>query len=184
MSVDKYSSDYVQGLFNEMSKTYGTVNLISSFGMALIWRKYCVRQLADHNQQTVVDLMSGMGENLGSVLQNHPNISKIAAIDFSAAMCKQLRQRQHLFGAKKIGVFEQDALQSSLQDSSVDAVYCSFGLKTLKDEQQAKLAKEINRVLKPGGRFAFIEISMPRFSLFRLLLIFYLRYLIPLIGYI
>ena len=44
------------------------------------------------------------------------------------------------------------------------------------------MAKEVNRILKINGQFAFVEISKPKNKLFIIPYMFYLKFLIPLIG--
>ncbi|MEM6554212.1 MAG: class I SAM-dependent methyltransferase, partial [Planctomycetota bacterium] len=81
-----------------------------------------------------------------------------------------------------VGVVQADALCCPLADGSVDAVYCSFGLKTLDAGQTEALAREVCRVLRPGGRLAFLEISVPRAGWLRWPYMLYLKRLIPVIG--
>ena len=64
-------------------------------------------------------------------------------------------------------------------DHSADFIVCSFGLKTFNETQLGTLADEVVRLLKPGGVFSFIEISVPQNAL-RPAYMFYLKKLIPL----
>ncbi|EMI58116.1 class I SAM-dependent methyltransferase [Rhodopirellula sallentina] len=57
-----YDSSFVRKLFDEMSATYGIVNLVSSFGFCERWRRQCVEQVEIPAGAVVVDLMAGMGE--------------------------------------------------------------------------------------------------------------------------
>lgn len=41
---DIYGPEFIRNLFDEMAKTYGIVNLITSFGFSMWWRKRCIRQ--------------------------------------------------------------------------------------------------------------------------------------------
>ena len=56
----QYEPKAIRALFDEMSATYGVVNLISSFGFSARWRHEVVRGLAFGGLARVVDLMSGM----------------------------------------------------------------------------------------------------------------------------
>ena len=69
-----------------------------------------------------------------------------------------------------------------LPDGSVDFVVSSFGLKTFSREQMAVFAREVHRILRTGGEYSFIEISMPRSKLLGGFFRFYVSRLIPLLG--
>jgi demethylmenaquinone methyltransferase/2-methoxy-6-polyprenyl-1,4-benzoquinol methylase len=64
----------------------------------------------------------------------------------------------------------------------MDFVLSAFGLKTFSDQQLQLLAREISRVLRPGGQVSVVEISVPSLWLLRPVFMFYLRFLIPVIG--
>lgn len=63
-----------------------------------------------------------------------------------------------------------------------DAVVCGYGLKTLQSKQYELLAMLLARILKPGGRFAMLEISTPPFIWLRWPYMVYLRHVIPILG--
>jgi len=65
MEEEIYSTEFVENLFNRMSKTYGVVNYLSSFGFTERWRKQCIDEITWDNLREGYDLMSGMGETWG-----------------------------------------------------------------------------------------------------------------------
>jgi demethylmenaquinone methyltransferase/2-methoxy-6-polyprenyl-1,4-benzoquinol methylase len=75
-----------------------------------------------------------------------------------------------------------DALDLPLPDASVDVVVSTFGLKTFTDDEWLRLGREVARILKPGGRFAFLEFSVPPSPLLRLPFRLYVEHYVPLIG--
>ena len=79
-------------------------------------------------------------------------------------------------------VREENALRTELADGSMDGVIVSFGLKTLRTADVERLALEIHRLLKPGGRFSLIEISDARGWWLGPVYRWYLRSVIPLLG--
>lgn len=178
---DIYDPAFVAKLFDEMSRTYGIVNLISSFGYARRWRRQCLRSIQIPDGATVLDLMTGMGELCPDLLRTIGPEGQVLAIDISPEMCG--RARQH--GAKhasRLQVIEADALNCPVADASVDCLVSTFGLKTFNSHQLAELAQEVARVLRPGGQFAFLEISVPPARLLRWPYMFYIQRLIPWIG--
>jgi ubiquinone/menaquinone biosynthesis methyltransferase len=164
-----------------MSKTYGVVNLIASLGFTLIWRRVVVSKLTKVEPDVVVDLMTGMGELFRDLRLRFPGTRKVVALDFSANMCRQAREqaKRNPFPTE---VVEADVFARSLAANSADIVVSSFGLKTFSEEQQMMLAAEVDRLLKPGGQFSFIEISTPVGWNLRYFYEFYVRCLIPLVG--
>ncbi len=179
---DIYSATFVKNLFNEMSHTYGVVNLVASFGFTYIWRRHCVRNVPPIENGCIVDMMTGMGELFASIERNFDSVESVLAIDFSHEMCTQAARQAARWPELKFEIKESDVLESDIGSETADHIFCSFGLKTLSRGQEAILAREIARILKPGGYFSFIEISVPRNLVLRLPFLFYLRFVIPFIG--
>lgn len=174
-----YDSQFVRSLFDEMAATYGVVNLLSSFGFTIWWRRRCAREIQVEPDSVVVDLMAGMGELCVEVSKNiHQNV-ELLALDISSAMCRRAEQRK--FNCR-YRVIEADALACPIGDSSVDHVFSSFGLKTFSDQQVPVLAREVARILRPGGTFALLEISAPPNPLLRIPFMFYLNRIVPILG--
>lgn len=179
---DIYSQEFVRGLFNEMSATYGVVNLISSLGFCARWRQQCVGAVPIQATDTVFDLMSGMGELWPSIAY-HLNVQgEICALDFSPQMCERSRSTARHLNHISIQVLEEDVLNNSLPAQSADVVLSSFGLKTFNEQQKQRLAHEVTRILRPKGRFAFLEISVPPQWFLRWPFMFHLKYIVPLLG--
>lgn len=168
-------------LFNRMARTYGAVNLISSFGFSHLWRKACVDALGVQPGHRCADLMAGMGES--SVLLAHGPVTglKIDAIDFCPAMTSKGREIVERLKLSEISIQTADVLK--LEGAAIyNRVCASFGIKTLNNEGQREFAEVMHRLLKAGGRVALVEIHVPTSALLRWPFLFYLRHVIPLIG--
>ena len=181
-SSDIYSPSFVKALFNEMSRTYGVVNLISSFGFCSLWRRQCAAQLSFSQGMTVLDLMSGMGECWRSVYDRSRGAVSVIAIDFSPEMCRHAELQRGKYEGMSVKVVREDVLSNSVGDDSAECVISTFGLKTLSEEQQGRFAAEVARILKPGGAFSLLEISVPPGRLLRRVYMFYIKRVVPLIG--
>lgn len=92
------------------------------------------------------------------------------------------RRAEKLEFENQYRVIEADALACPLGDASVDRVFSSFGLKTFNGQQLSVLASEVARILRPGGRFSFLEISVPPNNLLRMPYMFYLNRVVPMLG--
>jgi len=174
-----YDPESVRSLFDEMSSTYGVMNLLSSFGFTYWWRRQCIAELQLRENATIVDLMAGMGELACELHKLLGCSEQIVALDNSPAMCRLAEKNAH---SRNFQVIEADALHCPFGDSSVDSIFSTFGLKTFSEPQLSSLADEVFRILRPGGTFAFLEISVPPHWLLRVPFLFYLRHVIPILG--
>jgi len=185
MEQGLYSSKTVKTLFGQMSKTYGLVNLLSSFGFTLWWRRQCVSRAGIEPGHTVYDLMTGMGECLPLIIAGNKDPAAIKGIDFCPEMCSRAEVVSRRLGLPaESSIIEEDVLELTLAPESADRVVCAFGLKTMDPSDLRMLAEQVHRVLRPGGRFSFVEISEPRNPVLRFFYLAYVRYLIPLIGFL
>lgn len=177
-----YESKFVQNLFDEMSTSYSRMNYITSFGFSERWRKQCVNEIELGNGKVIVDLLTGMGECWKFIDKKAIKEARIIGLDFSGEMIKKAKRNKKKFGTRKIDLLKENVFNNSIKDNSVDTVISGFGLKTFNKEQLTKLAQEINRILKPNGNFSLIDISVPKNRILKLFYLFYLKYLIPILG--
>ena len=110
---DINSPEFVRELFNEMSRTYGVVNVVSSFGFCLRWRRQCLEGAGIHPHHTVCDLMSGMGELWPSVVRRLRHTGHIFGVDLSPAMSERARKEATRLTIP-INVLVEDALANSI----------------------------------------------------------------------
>jgi demethylmenaquinone methyltransferase/2-methoxy-6-polyprenyl-1,4-benzoquinol methylase len=174
----QYDTESVRTLFDEMASTYGYVNLVSSFGFTARWRDQAVDGLPLKTAECVVDLMSGMGELWRSLSKALPASARVVGVDLSPEMARRSRRKWHF--SCEISV--ADVLAWEAPSEFADVVVSSFGLKTFDREQQRLLAHKVAHLLKAGGSYSFVEISVPPFLPLRSAYTFYLKRMIPLIG--
>ena len=179
---DLYDPAYVRRLFDEMSGSYERVNLITSFGFSRRWRLQAVARLGLEPGMTVHDWMTGMGEGWEPILGRVGHEGGLVAIDLSAGMLRHARRRRASRPQDRIEIIEGDLLELDLPAGSADAVLCLFGVKTLRASNRDRFGAELARVLRPGGRFSLIEVSVPGWAPLRWAYLFYLKRLIPVLG--
>ncbi|MDY0931735.1 class I SAM-dependent methyltransferase [Chryseobacterium sp. CFBP8996] len=177
-----YEPKFVKQLFNQMSGSYERMNYITSFGFSIRWRKQFLNKLgkSEHNLN-VIDLLSGLGENWTYLKQNFPN-STFSALDFSEEMILQSESKGNKVFKDQLNLLCEDILQSNLESNSFDIISCAYGLKTFNKEQLEILAKEVSRILKPNGKFSFVEVSKPKNKLLYYPYKLYLSKMIPVLG--
>ena len=178
MNETPHDDDFVKELFDRMGPTYSATNLITSFGFSEFWRKSCVVGAGIGSGTLVCDMMAGSGECWRHI---RSDVSKIVSIDFSTFMSERQKKKRQM-DAREIDVVCENAISTSLADSSVDHVVSAFGLKTLSDHAFESFAFELMRILKPGGSFSLLEISIPRNGLLRVPYTWYISSVIPLVG--
>jgi ubiquinone/menaquinone biosynthesis C-methylase UbiE len=109
----------------------------------------------------VVEIGAGTGANLKYLAPG----THLIAVEPSEAMHLRLWQRCEAAGIE-LTLIAGGAEQIPLPDESVDEVIASLVLCTVQDQEQA--LAEIRRILRPGGRFRFVEhVAAPRRGLRR-----------------
>jgi len=177
-----HDPSFTKEVFNKVSHTYDIVNLISSCGLANLLRRQMVRRLsAGVKPQQTLDLLCGMGETWVPIIKYAPD-TQITAVDFSEEMIAGAKRRNARYHSDRVRILEENVLESSLTENYYDLVVCAFGLKSFDDGQIEILANLTKRVLKPGGQFVFIEMSLPPNVLVRTIFLWHVRYLVPFLG--
>lgn len=181
-STPLYDPAYIKELFNTMSVSYERMNYITSFGFSYRWRTQFLKKITNRNSGLeILDLLSGMGETWGPVKDRFPNC-KLTALDFCDGMVAKAQKKNEKKFNNAISVVKQDVLNNELPSSFFDIAVCGFGLKTFDEAQLLILAMEVKRVLKPGGQFSFVEVSVPNNKLLLALYKLHLKYLVPVCG--
>jgi ubiquinone/menaquinone biosynthesis C-methylase UbiE len=123
-----------------------------------ISRRHKSAAFAGIDTAEIVELGAGVGANLAYL----PQGSHLIAIEPSLRMHDALRQRAEDAGVE-LTLVPHGAESIPLPDASVDEVLCSLVLCTVGDPSQ--VLAEVRRILRPGGRFRFVEhVAAPRWS--------------------
>ncbi len=178
---DIHSENYVKGLFNEMSQTYGIVNILSSLGFAYFWRKQAVSSIPAQGTR-ICDLMTGGAECLSHIKNRFGPECEVHLVDWCENMCSRAKSTIERHGHKNCTVIHSSALNLPAEDQSYDAVVSTFGLKTLAPQEIEALAKEIKRVLKPAGKVSLLEFSVPANRMIRFFFRIYVKIYVPFLG--
>lgn len=166
----------VRQMFNEIAPKYDRANRVLSLGLDQAWRRSAIAALGDNGKGRVLDLCSGTLD-LTRMLLDH-GASHVTAADFSEVMLAT--------GASKIREGEPaeivcaDARDLPLEDNSVDAIICGFGLRNV--PELPKALAECGRVLKPGGTLVVLDFFQPVGLISRLLQSTYNRLVVPIVG--
>ena len=159
----------VRGLFDSIAGRYDLVNRVMTFGMDVGWRRRAVGALRLPGSSLVIDLACGTGD-LCRELQRVGY--RPVGLDFSFGMLSSARTDAPLCQA--------DILRLPLADGSVDGATCGFALRNVVDLRA--LFAETARVLRSGGRVAFLETSEPEGRVMRAGHRIYFHRVVPLVG--
>lgn len=177
-----YDADDVRQLFDRMAASYDRMNVALSLGFAARWRRQLLRLVgATGSPRRVLDLMSGRGETWTEIERRLPQ-AEITAVDFSAQMMAHAQVRSRTRFGGRVRLRREDALNGTAERASFDVVVSAYGLKTFDAPQLERLAAEVERVLRPGGSFAFIDVTEPAGRALRIAYLAYVRWIVPLAG--
>lgn len=106
--------------------------------------------LSKITEEEILEIGFGTGINI----KYYPeNVKKIIGVDANGGMLKQAYQK--INGKIEIELLEQSSKSLPFSDNSISAVTSTYTLCSIKEINAALI--EINRVLKPGGKYYFLE---------------------------
>lgn len=170
----------IRTMFDRISPRYDLLNRVLSLGLDLKWRNRAVAMLGDLRGKTVLDICCGSGDFIGILFKKYRNDSTIIGVDFARMMLDIARRRFAAADSSRVILCQADALALPCRDNAVDAVTIGFGIRNIEDKPAA--LREIHRVLRPGGRLAIIEPSVPKNRFWKGLFSFYFGKVMPFVG--
>ena len=159
----------VRSMFDAIAPRYDLVNRIMTFRMDVGWRRQTVSALGLRPGSVVADLACGTGD-LARELRHR----ELQAIGFDLSF-GMLAAAPDPFPRA-----QADALRLPLRDASVDGVTCGFALRNLVALEP--FFAEVARVVRPGGRIAFLEVAEPPNPLLRFGHGIYFGRVVPVVG--
>jgi demethylmenaquinone methyltransferase / 2-methoxy-6-polyprenyl-1,4-benzoquinol methylase len=173
---EQEAAAWVRGMFGRIAGRYDLANHLLSGNLDRLWRRRTVRRVRhvlERPGARVLDICCGTGD-LMIALANGGRATVLGS-DFCHPMLIAARKK-----TAAARLFEADALQLPLRDSSLDLITVAFGFRNLANYEAG--LREMRRVLRPGGVAAILEFSQPRNALFASLYYFYSRRILPWIG--
>lgn len=180
-AIANHSRDEIWKMFDEISPTYDLLNHLLSFGIDVYWRRKLVKYLPKSKDIKLLDLATGTGDQLITIIKKAKQVKSALGIDMSEEMIRHgTRKIIDKSYAHQVTFMTGDATDIALKDESVDCVTMSFGIRNVVDVE--KCLKECHRVLSPSGKVLILEFSTPSNKLLKSLHFFYLRHILPFIG--
>jgi demethylmenaquinone methyltransferase/2-methoxy-6-polyprenyl-1,4-benzoquinol methylase len=159
----------VRSMFDTIAPRYDLVNRVMTFRMDVGWRRRTVRDLGLPKGSLVADLACGTGDFCRELqAQGHRPVG----FDLSFGMLAAARTEAPLA--------EADILQLPVPDGSLDGVTCGFALRNL--VELGGFFVELARVVRPGGRIALLDVSIPPNPILRWGHSIYFGRVVPMVG--
>lgn len=172
--------EQVERMFDRIAHSYDLLNHTLSFGIDRYWRRAAIRSLSPYSPREILDVATGTGDfALLATKMLHPK--RLLGIDLSEGMMEVGRKKVKEAGLDGIITFQKDdCLQLSSPDNTFDAVTVAFGIRNFENLDLG--LREIQRVLRPGGHIAIIELTAPRCFPMKQLFWLYSHVIMPTLG--
>jgi len=145
------ASDDVRRLFDRIAPVYDGMNRVMTAGLDRRWRRLTVEAAVQPGDR-VLDACCGTGD-LAVAAERAGGV--VTGLDFSPAMLERARRK-----SATVEWVEGDLLALPFEDGTFDAATVGFGVRNVADLDAA--IAELQRVLRPGGRLAILEITQAR----------------------
>ena len=147
LSVAAVENDFVEGVYDKLAKVYDL-----TFGPALHpGRLQAIDRMNIQPGERVLEVGVGTGINLSL----YPKHCTVTGIDFSGSMLEKARERAARKGIRNMRLLQMDAGDLKFADGSFDIVYAPYLISVVPDP--VKVAQEMHRVCRAGGRIIFLN---------------------------
>lgn len=147
LSVTVVENDFVEGVYDKLAKVYDL-----TFGPTLHpGRLQAIQRMNIQPGERVLEVGVGTGINLSLYPQN----CSVTGIDFSGSMLEIARERAARKQMENVRLLQMDAADLKFAEGSFDIVYAPYLISVVPDP--IKVAQEMRRVCRPGGRIIFLN---------------------------
>ena len=172
---------YVTELFDNLAPNYDRFNRWVSFFRDEAWRRKTIELLDDQKTVRVLDLAAGTGDLARSAVQAGARQVHVFDIAFNMLIQAKAKFSAENHQVPKINFELGSAARLPFKDNSFDGIVSGFAMRNVFHFLDDVL-NEMHRVLKPGGRFAILELSQPKNSILRAGFRVHMKTVMPLIG--
>ncbi len=147
LSVTVVENQFVERVYEKLANVYDLF-----FGPTLHpGRLDAIKRMNIQPGNSVLEVGVGTGINLPL----YPSTCHVVGVDLSEPMLDKARERVIDQGLRNCRVLEMDAAAMTFPDESFDIVYAPYLISVVPDP--VKVAQEMRRVCKPGGRIVVLN---------------------------
>jgi demethylmenaquinone methyltransferase/2-methoxy-6-polyprenyl-1,4-benzoquinol methylase len=144
-------ADGVRRMFDRIAPVYDAMNRVMTAGLDRRWRRITIDETVRPGDR-VLDACCGTGD---LAIAARARGADVVGLDFSERMLERARRKE-----PQLEWVRGDVLALPFDDRSFDAVTVGFGVRNVVDLEAG--LRELQRVLRPGGRVGILEITTPR----------------------
>ena len=146
----------VRGVFDSVAPKYDVMNDLMSMGLHRAWKAFTVLVANVKDGDSVLDIAGGTGDLALAFAPKVGLSGKVVHTDINEAMLREGRNRL-LDAGVSVPTLVCDAEHLPFPDAHFDVLTVAFGLRNMTHKDAA--LREMNRVLKPGGKLLVLEFS-------------------------
>ena len=146
----------VRGVFDSVAAKYDIMNDLMSAGLHRAWKAYTVMVANLKPGDKVLDIAGGTGDLGLAFSKKVGSTGEVVHTDINFAMLRTGRDRL-LDAGVSLPTLVCDAEKLPFPDNHFNLVSVAFGLRNMTHKDVA--LREMNRVLKPGGKLLVLEFS-------------------------
>lgn len=143
-------------VFHSVAQKYDVMNDVMSAGMHRLWKRFAVDTSGVKPGDKVLDIAGGSGDLSKLFAKKVGPTGEVILTDINASMLSVGRDRM-IDAGLTVPAMQCNAEQLPFADNSFDCVIVAFGLRNMTHKDIA--LKEMQRVLKVGGRLLVLEFS-------------------------
>lgn len=148
----------VRGVFDSVASRYDVMNDLMSGGLHRVWKAFTIAVSGVRTGQRVLDVAAGTGDLSRAFARKVGPTGLVVMSDINGSMLRAGRDRLIDSGVLVPTVL-CDAEKLPFPDAQFDLVSVAFGLRNMTHKDAA--LRDMQRVLKPGGKLLVLEFSKP-----------------------
>ncbi|MBQ7625873.1 MAG: bifunctional demethylmenaquinone methyltransferase/2-methoxy-6-polyprenyl-1,4-benzoquinol methylase UbiE [Rhodocyclaceae bacterium] len=143
-------------VFTSVASRYDLMNDVLSFGLHRLWKAFTINRSGVRAGQRVLDIAGGTADLARAFARKVGKDGEVWLTDINHDMLARGRDRL-LDEGLALPVVQCDAEKLPFPDNHFDCASVAFGLRNMTDKAAA--LREMQRVLRPGGRALVLEFS-------------------------
>lgn len=171
--------EVVQDIFNDIAPKYDLLNHLLSLNIDKGWRRKAMKYIGENEKNRLLDVACGTGDF--SIAAYKAGVKQVTGVDISANMVEIGRKKVREAGLTEYVELQLgDSEQLGFAADTFDVVTVAFGVRNFEHLEIG--LREMQRVLRPGGKVLILEFSMPEHFPMKQLYKFYFCHILPSVG--